>query len=62
MPRRCAASRIKPAVRSENIPAPTLPSRNMGPEVEQTKLARVVSFSEMRPAFFMSSKQRLPTG
>ena len=57
------AARIKnPIFLSENIPAPTLPMANRGPEVEQAHARTRVSPSERSPSFFSPATVGAPTG
>ena len=51
-----------PAMNLLCMAKPTLPKINIGPEVEQITLTRVLSCGRIHPAFFKSNKVRLPIG
>lgn len=59
---RCAASKIAPAFALQYMALPTLPSRNMGPEVEHKTLMRPACAGVMEPLAARSAMMRLPTG
>ena len=59
---RCAASKTAPAAALPNIAPPTLPTRNIGPEVEQSTLMRFACSRVIAPPLYRSATVRLPTG